>query len=138
MRFPNIFGLRWLPASALVLALAACGAMPQGADSVDTLVGKVEAKVAAFEQRAAPVIARACDAFHRAEASALVQTALDVGVMAANAATGVPVAGIAVSAVKGFGDRFCAEGPPAGDTTSAMDQAAWLVDIGRQMLAAAR
>lgn len=86
------------------------------------------AQIAAFEQRAAPVIARGCADFHAAEASPLVQVALAAG----NVASG----GI-VGSIKSFGDAFCSVGPPASDTTTPEQQAQWLSGIAAQLVAAA-
>jgi hypothetical protein len=97
----------------------------------------LEAKLAAFEAKAAPAIARGCATFHAAEASPLVQMGIGLGTSAINVATGVPVAGLAVSAIKGFGDRFCAEGPPAGDASTPDQQAAWLAGLPQQLVGAA-
>jgi hypothetical protein len=96
------------------------------------------AQMTAFEAKAAPEIAQGCAVFHQAEASPLVQIGIGVGVAAANTAMGgVPAAGLAVSAVKGFGDAFCAAGPPIGDTTTPGQQASWLAGVTQQMIGAA-
>ena len=84
-----------------------------------------QAKIVAFEAKAAPVIASACANLHAVEANPLLQGGIDMGV-AASAATG-GAAGLADSVVKGMGDAYCLNGPPAGDTTTAAQQAAWLL-----------
>lgn len=88
-------------------------------------IAKFEAGLAKFEAKAAPVIANACARFRQAEASPLVQIAIAGGTLAANAATG-GIAGPAVAAIRSYGDQFCANGPPAGDSTTAQQQADWL------------
>lgn len=124
------------PALAGVTALALlAGALVAGCSQQQ--FADAQAKVTAFEAKAAPAIAKGCDAFHAAEASPLVQTGLAVGTMAANAATGVPVAGLAVSAIKGFGDQFCQAGPPVGDATTPDQQAGWLAGVTQQLIDAA-
>ena len=37
------------------------------------------------------------------------------------------IAGTAVGIVRGMGDAYCQNGPPAGDTTTPAQQAAWLL-----------
>lgn len=105
-------------AAAAVLGIAACS------------------QVMPYEQKAAAAITQACAMFHRAEADPLVQFALAGGATAATMATGVPV-GAVVAGVRSYGDAFCANGPPVGDTTSPAQQAAWLIGVVNQMLAAA-
>jgi len=97
----------------------------------------ITAAVARFEERAGPAVARGCAEFHKAEASPLVQAAIAAGTIAGPsaprgaapgagfAATG-GAAGIAVAAIRGFGERFCANGPPA-----------WIAGVARQLLAEA-
>lgn len=97
---------------------------------------QLTAAIGKFEARAAPVIARACDVFHRAEASPLVQTGLAVGTTAITMGTGLP-AGLVVSGIRSFGDQFCTAGPPPGDATTAEQQAQWLIDTTQKMLDAA-
>lgn len=99
---------------AALLPLAACAALT------------------AFEQRAAPVVAKACGVFHQAEASPLVQLAVAGG----NIASG-GVAGPVVASIRSFGDAFCAAGPPPGDATTPEQQASWLAGVVDQMLTAA-
>jgi len=96
----------------------------------------ITAAIARFEERAGPAIARGCAEFHKAEANPLVQLALAAGTMAGNAATG-GAAGLAVAAIRGFGERFCALGPPEGDSTSPEERAAWIAGIARQLIAEA-
>lgn len=88
------------------------------------------AQIAAFEKQASPVIVQACGQFRSAEANPLVQLALSVG----GAATGT---GAIVADVRSFGDAFCSAGPPPGDNTTPAQQAAWLMNVTAQMLAAA-
>jgi hypothetical protein len=97
------------------------------------------AQIASFEQKAAPVIGQACATFHKAEANPLVHIALAGGTLVANiAAPGSGTAiGAGVALVRSYGDKFCAEGPPAGDATTPDQQAAWLAGIVGKMLAAA-
>lgn len=90
------------------------------------------AAVTAFEQRAAPQIASACAQFHQAEADPLVQLAL-----AGGSAAGGPTVASTVASIKSFGDAFCLNGPPAGDTTSVAQQLVWLIGVADQMYAAA-
>jgi hypothetical protein len=97
---------------------------------------QLTAAIGRFEERAGPAIARACEVFHRAEASPLVQTGLVIGTTAISAGTGVPL-GLAVSAIRSFGTEFCTLGPPPGDATSPEQQAQWLLDTTRKMLDAA-
>jgi hypothetical protein len=42
-----------------------------------------------------------------------------------------------VAGVRSFGDAFCSAGPPPGDNTTPAQQAAWLMNVTAQMLAAA-
>lgn len=92
------------------------------------------AQVASFEQRAAPVVARACADFRKAEASPLIRAGVAAGSMIASAETG-GVAGPAIGAAVQFGDAYCTNGPPAGDTTTPAQQAAWLAGVTQQVLA---
>jgi hypothetical protein len=91
------------------------------------------AKIARFEDRADPVIQAACIGFRAAETSPMVRLALAGGTLAANAATG-GAAGPIVAALWSYGDAFCSAGPPAGDTTSPMQQRNWLLDVMKGML----
>ncbi len=100
-----------------LLAVAACA--------------QLTATVVKFEQRAAPVIAKACDVFHQAEASPVVRIGLGIG-GAAN-----PLAGMTIEAVRSFGTQFCMVGPPPGDGTTPDQQAIWLADVTRRMIEAA-
>lgn len=89
------------------------------------------AQVARFDERAGPAIAQACAAFHKAEASPLVQLAVAGGSIAN------PAVGAALGWVKASGSRFCAEGPPAGDTTTTAERVAWLAGVTEGMVRAA-
>jgi hypothetical protein len=100
--------------SGLLLVLAACNAL------------------VAFEQRAAPVVAKACADFHSAEMSPLVRLAIVGG----NIASG-GVAGPVVASIQSFGDAFCSAGPPPTDATTPEQQAAWLYGVIDRMLTAA-
>lgn len=86
-------------------------------------------RVQAFEQRAAPVVVKACQYFRSAENSTAVQLALIGGTLAVDAFA-TPAAGALVSkvaaAVQSYGDAFCANGPPAGIVTTPEQDAAWL------------
>lgn len=78
-------------------------------------------------------IAAGCDAFRRAEASPTVQLALAAGTVGANFATG-GVAGPVVASLRSYGARFCAEGPPAGDTTTEAERLAWLAGVTKGLI----
>jgi hypothetical protein len=104
---------------ALVVALAGCAGLT--------------AAIARFEERADPVIQAACAGFRQAETSPLVRLALAGGTMAANAATG-GAAGPIVALLHSYGDAYCSAGPPAGDTTTPMQQRNWLLDVMKGML----
>lgn len=95
------------------------------------------AQLAAFEQKAAPVIAQACAIFHRAEANPLVQIALAGGATAGTVASGLPVGAI-VAEIREYGTAFCAKGPPASDPTTPDQQAIWLVDVAKKLILAAQ
>ena len=97
----------------MACSLAACTAAQQ-------------AQVTAFEAKAAPVVAQACAKLHAVEANPLLQGGINIAVDAASGATG-GVAGTAIGIVKGMGDAYCQNGPPAGDTTTPDQQAAWLL-----------
>jgi hypothetical protein len=86
-----------------------------------------QAQVVAFEARAEPVIQSACARLHQVEANPLEMTVINLGVAAANGASG-GIAGGAFGIIKSFGDAYCLQGPPPGDTTSAAQQADWLLN----------
>lgn len=96
---------------ALALSLAACSQVAPRAESA---------------------ITKACAEFRRAEASPAVQLAVVGGSMVH------PAVGPVVSSIKAYGDAFCRDGAPAGDTTSAAERAAWLAGVTAEMLKAAR
>jgi len=96
-----------------LIALASCSAQQTAA-------------VQAFEAKAAPVVAKACAALHSVESNRLLQGGINIGLAAASGATG-GVAGTAVGIVKGMGDAYCLNGPPAADTTTPAQQADWLL-----------
>ena len=102
-----------------LFALASCSAAQTTA---------VNTQLAGFAAKAAPVVQGACTTLASAEANPLVQVALGVGNAAASAATG-GVAGPVLASLKTFGDSFCANGPPAGDTSTPAAQASWLLGI---------
>lgn len=102
-----------LAAATVAIGLAACSLIP------------------------ADKIAAACDAFRRAEANPRVQLALAGGTIAANIASS-GTAGPVIASLRAYGDRFCAEGPPAGDTTTTAERAAWLANVTAGLLSAAR
>jgi len=101
------------------------------------LAGCTSASIASFEATAAPKLVQACQVFRTAEQNPAVVTAVSAGSAAVSLTTGLP-AGLAVSSIKSFGDQFCANGPPAGDTTTVAQQATWLQQqVTQQMLSAA-
>lgn len=102
--------------AAILLALG----VPLACSACDPLF---KMKGVRFADRAEPVLAQGCAAFERAEASPLVQLAVAGGSIAS------PAAGTAVGVIKAFGNRFCIEGPPPGDTTSTAERAAWLAKL---------
>lgn len=67
--------------------------------------------------------------------SPAVRLALGAGTIAANVA--FPGSGAIVADLRAYGDRFCAEGPPAGDMTSAPERASWLASLTANLLTAA-
>jgi hypothetical protein len=115
--------MRNMVLGAALCALVGCSPAQQAAVTAD--VQKVQTTVSNFEAKAAPVVANACAVFRQAEANPLVNIGVAAGTLAANAATG-GAAGPIIADVRAFGDGFCANGPPAGDTTTAAQQATWL------------
>lgn len=79
-----------------------------------------------------PAIVKGCAEFRRVEASPLVQMA----VVAAGIA--LPPAENAVGIIRAFGDKFCRDGAPAGDTTSTAQRVEWLAGVTADLLKAAR
>lgn len=75
-----------------------------------------------------PAIAKGCEEWRRARANPLIQGALTVASTAASVA-GYGVAASGLDWVRAAGDRFCTEGPPAGDVTSTAERASWLADL---------
>lgn len=100
-----------------------------GAAAVALLVAAcTTAQVATFESKAAPVVVGACSTLHSVESNPLLQGGINIGLAAASSGATGGVAGTAVEIVKGMGDAYCLNGPPAGDTTSPAQQAAWLLN----------
>lgn len=93
------------------------------------------AEVAPAVAKISPAIAEGCAKWREAEASPAVRLALGAGTIAANVA--MPGAGAVVADLRAYGDRFCAEGPPAGDVTSEPERASWLATLTGNLLSAA-
>jgi hypothetical protein len=93
------------------------------------------AEVAPDVAKISPAIAEGCAKWREAEASPAVRLALGAGTIAANVA--MPGAGAVVADLRAYGDRFCAEGPPAGDVTSEPERASWLATLTGNLLSAA-
>lgn len=110
----------------LALALAGCGG---GA-------GSIVATAVPIAQQAAlqvPAIASACATWRSARANPAIQLALGVASTAATVA-GYGVASAGLDWVRSAGDRFCTEGPPAGDVTTVADKASWLQKLTTDLL----
>jgi hypothetical protein len=128
------------PTLGVMLAVGLAGLGLSGCAQLDGVAARLTPAIVAFEAKAAPAIARGCADFRQAEASPTVQLAIGAGTVAIGAATagvGSALAGAGVSLLRSFGDRFCTEGPPAGDMTSEADRAVWIADVAAKMLAAA-
>lgn len=107
---------RFIPVAVAVLILAGCGTL------------------ATIRQQ--PMIVAGCNEWRSVEANPTVQLALSAAQTAANlAGYGAPTA--ALHWVRLSGDRFCAEGPPAGDVTTETDRASWLAKLTADLLAGA-
>ena len=104
------------------LALCGCGNM-KAADVAAVAVPAVQQ--AALQ---VPAIANACAKWRSARTNPYIQAALGIAGTAATIA-GYGVAESALDWVRASGDRFCTEGPPAGDTTSTAQRVGWLTDL---------
>ena len=113
-----------VPFACLTLALAACSGLQT---TITADVGKVDTAVTTFESKAAPVVANACATLHATESNPLAQIGIGGVTVALNVASG-GAAGPVLASLKAFGDGFCLNGPPAGDTTTPAQQAAWLLN----------
>lgn len=123
-----------LKTAALLIAVGAIAAVLSACTPAQEAAANT--KLIAFETKAAPVIARACAKFHDAEVNPVVQLAVAGGTTLADVET-AGAAGPIIASIKSYGDQFCAAGPPAGDATTAAQQAAWLAGVAQQLLATA-
>lgn len=107
------------------LALFGCGGQTAG------LIGG--AQQAALQ---VPPIAEGCARWRAAEADPRVRLALDAAKIAANVA-GYGAAGTGLAWLQSSGDRFCTEGPPAGDVTADAQRYSWLAKLTADLIAGA-
>lgn len=112
---------------AAVLMLSGCGG---------NTLGTVAAVAVPAVQQAAlqvPAIANACATWRQARANPAIQVALGIAGTAATIA-GYGVAEAGLDWVRAAGDRFCSEGPPAGDATSTAQRLQWLGTLTAKLL----
>lgn len=96
------------------------------------------ARKATFQERAAPVLRRTCADYELAREAPLVRLAARTAATAGNAAAGgLPAGAVGLALIVAAGDAFCENGPPADDTTTDIERAAWLIDLRSSMLNAA-